>query len=811
MKYGYFDDKNLEYVITTPKTPTPWINYLGNHSFYSLISNTGGGYSYFCDAKFMRITRYRYNSLPLDMDGKYLFIKDQDTVWNPTFKPSQTELDRYECRIGTGYNLFRSVKNKVEARVRDFVPWDAPCELQEITITNQSDKEKDLELFSYAEWCLWNAMDDMSNYQRNLNIAEVLVEDSMICHLTEYRERRRHYSFYAADVAVDGYDVNRDSFVGPYRSIAVPAAVERGACSNSNSADGYPIAAHQIHLHLMPGEKKTFLFMLGYIENEPDKKWERGGKANISLARQLIHEYFAPGRVQEEFEKLQKNWRELLSHYQVISGNPHINRMVNIWNQYQCIITFRVCRTASYYESGLGRQIGFRDSCQDLLGFVHIVPEEARERILNIAAIQKADGSAYHQYQPLTKKGNLDVGGGFNDDPLWLLATVSAYLRETGDFTILKEMVTYADSTETENILDHMRRAFSYSSRHLGPHGLPQIGRADWNDCLNLNCFSMEPGESFQVTGPSEGKIAESVYIAGMYVKYGAEYAHVLQYLGEEKEADEVRKKVRAMDEAVNTFGWDGQWFLRAYDAAGEKVGSSSCEEGKIFIEPQGFCIMGGIGVDNGRAQKALDSVKKYLSTPYGIMLVQPPYTSYHPELGEITSYPPGQKENGSIFCHSNPWVVIAETMIGHGEQAMEYYGQLCPSMLEEKSEIHKTEPYIYSQTVAGKDSPLYGSARNSWLTGTAAWSFVSVTQYMLGIYPELEGLRIQPCLPQSFGDFTVCRDFRGSHYHILFKKICREGSSGKVVLIVDGEEINGSLIPHSPVPGTHQVEVFYS
>ena len=451
-------------------------------------------------------------------------------------------------------------------------------------------------------------------------------------------------------------------------------------------------------------------------------KWERGGgKANISLARQLVREYFAPGRAQEEFEKLQKNWRERLSHYQVISGNPHVNRMVNIWNQYQCIITFRVCRTASYYESGLGRQIGFRDSCQDLLGFVHIVPEEARERILNIAAIQKADGSAYHQYQPLTKKGNLDVGGGFNDDPLWLLAAVSAYLRETGDFTILKEMVTYADSTETKNILDHMRRAFSYSSRHLGPHGLPQIGRAVWNDCLNLNCFSMEPGESFQVTGPSEGKIAESVYIAGMYVKYGAEYAHVLQYLGEEKEADEVRKKVRAMDEAVNTFGWDGQWFLRAYDAAGEKVGSSSCEEGKIFIEPQGFCIMGGIGVDNGRAQKALDSVKKYLSTPYGIMLVQPPYTSYHPELGEITSYPPGQKENGSIFCHSNPWVVIAETMIGHGEQAMEYYGQLCPSMLEEKSEIHKAEPYI------------------------------------------------------------------------------------------DGEKINGSLIPHSPVPGTHQVEVFYS
>ncbi len=519
MKYGYFDDKNKEYVITTPKTPTPWINYLGNHSFYSLISNTSGGYSYFCDAKFMRITRYRYNSLPLDMDGKYLYIKDQDTVWNPTFKPTQTELDDYECRIGMGYNLFRSSKNGVEACVRDFVPWDAPCELQEITITNQSDQEKDLELFSYVEWCLWNAVDDMSNFQRNLNIAEMMVEDSLICHFTEYRERRRHYSFYAVDTAIHGYDVNRDSFVGNYRSIAVPVAVERGKCSNSNLVDGYPIAAHQIHLHLMPGEKKTCTFMLGYAKNKKDEKWEREGKANICLARQMLREYFAPGRVEEEFEKLQKNWRELLSHYQVQSKNTHVNRMVNIWNQYQCITTFRVCRTASYYESGLGRQIGFRDSCQDLLGFVHIVPEEARERILNIASIQKEDGSAYHQYQPLTKKGNMDVGGGFNDDPLWFLAAVSAYLRETGDFPILKEMVTYADSKVTENILDHMRRAFSYFSEHLGPHGLPQIGRADWNDCLNLNCFSQEPGESFQVTGPSEGKIAESVYIAGMYVK----------------------------------------------------------------------------------------------------------------------------------------------------------------------------------------------------------------------------------------------------------------------------------------------------
>lgn len=810
MKYGYFDDENLEYVITTPKTPTPWINYLGNQSFYSLLSNTGGGYSYFCDAKYMRITRYRYNSLPLDMDGKYLYIKDGDLVWNPTFKPTQTELDSYECRVGLGYNIFRAEKNGIETCVRNFVPWDAPCEIQEITIVNRTSQEKSIQLFSFAEWCLWNAMDDMSNYQRNLNIAETLVKGSIIFHLTEYRERRRHYAFYASDAPVDGYDVNRDSFIGSYRSNADPIAVEKGKCSNSQDVDAYPIAAHQIHINLRAGEKRTITFLMGYAENSQDEKWNADGNVNTCQAEQILKYYFADGQVEAEFRKLKENWMELLSHYCLESGDEHVNRMVNIWNQYQCITTFRVCRTASYYESGLGRQIGFRDSCQDLLGFVHIVPEEARERILNIAAIQKEDGSAYHQYQPLTKKGNLDVGGGFNDDPLWLLAAVSAYIRETGDWDILKERASYADSTVTEDILGHVRRAFTYSSGHLGPHGLPQIGRADWNDCLNLNCFSTEPGESFQVTGPSEGEIAESVYIAGMYVKYGTEFAQLLAYLGEEKEAEDVMKKVYRMEKAVEKHGWDGEWFLRAYDAAGHKIGSASCEEGKIFIEPQGFCIMGKIGVESGKAEKALESVRRYLDTPFGIMLVQPPYTKYHPELGEITSYPPGQKENGSIFCHSNPWIIIAETVLGHGEQAMEYYYQLCPSVLEEKSDVHKTEPYVYAQTVAGKDSCLYGAARNSWLTGTAAWSFVSISQHILGIYPELEGLRIQPCVPENFGDFTIHRDFRGSRYHIMFKKMPSGSTKKKLELTLDGKKLEGNVIPHSSVQSSHYVEVHY-
>lgn len=809
MKYGYFDDRQCEYVITEPKTPTPWINYLGNQSFYSLVSNTGGGFSYFCDAKLMRITRYRYNSLPLDLDGKYIFIKDETDVWNPTFKPTQTKLDLYECHVGMGYNIFVGKKNGLTAKIRNFVPLDAPCEVQELTITNETDRERKIQLYSYVEWCLWDAIDDMSNFQRNLNIGEMMVEDSAIYHLTEYRERRRHFAFYVVNSEIQGYDVNRDSFVGAYRSLENPQAIENGRCSNSSFVDGYPIAAHQIDVTLQPGETKTYVYMLGYVENEKGQKWESDGVVNREKAKALQDAYLNPERVETEFQKLREYWMQLLGNYQVSTKDEHINRMVNIWNQYQCVTTFRVCRTASFYESGLGRQIGFRDSCQDLLGFIHVSTEEAKERLLNIAAIQKEDGSAYHQYQPLTKKGNVDIGTGFNDDPLWLVAAISAYLRETGDFSLLKEVVPYADSEQEDTIFAHMKKAFEYITEHLGPHGLPQIGRADWNDCLNLNCSSEEPGESFQITGPSEGPIAESVFIAGMYVKYGKEYANILRALDMETEALRVDRLIEQMEHAINTAGWDGEWFVRAYDAQGNKVGSNSCEEGKIYIEPQGFCVMGGVGIENGKAEKALSSVKKYLDTPYGIMLHQPPYTKYHVELGEITSYPPGAKENGSVFCHSNPWVVIAETMLDHGEQAMEYYYQLCPSVLEKISEVHKTEPYVYSQTVAGKDSKLYGSARNSWLTGTASWSFVSISQYILGIYPDLEGLQIRPCVPSGFGDFTVVRYCRGKKYNIFFKEAV-DYSEQEGKLLFNGKDMKACILPWEEALESNEVIVYY-
>ena len=797
MKFGYFDDANKEYVITTPKTPLPWINYLGCNDFFSLISNTCGGYTFYKDAKLLRLTRYRYNDIPADTNGKYLYIKDGDTVWNPGWQPTKTELDAYECRHGIGYSRFTGKKNEVEASVLTFVPMNDTCEVSQLTLTNTSAAKKDLQLFSYVEWCLWNADDDMKNFQRNLSTGEVEVVGSTIFHKTEYRERRNHYAVYSVNTAVDAFDTSRDAFLGAYRSAANPEAIENGACTNSMASGWSPIASHQINVSLNPGETKTFIFVLGYIENPQDEKWESPNVINKKPANAMLARYQTDADVEKAFAELKAYWEKLLSKYSVASDNDKVNRMVNIWNQYQCMVTFNMSRSASYYESGIGRGMGFRDSCQDLLGFVHLIPDRARERIIDIASTQFEDGSAYHQYQPLTKKGNADIGSGFNDDPLWLIAGTSAYVRETGDISILNETVPYDnDMSVATSLMEHLKRSLDYIINHKGPHNLPLIGRADWNDCLNLDCFSEHPGESFQTFGPSEGPVAESVFIAGMFVKYGEEYAQLAELLGDTAEAERARKEVKVMYDAILADGWDGEWFVRAYDAYSNKVGSKECEEGQIFIEPQGFCVLAGVGVEEGLAKKALDSVKERLDTKYGVMILQPAYTKYHLELGEITSYPPGYKENAGIFCHNNPWVSIAETVIGRGDRAFEIYQKTCPAYVEEISEIHRTEPYVYSQMVAGRDAKFHGEAKNSWLTGTAAWTFVNISQYILGVYPTHTGLSINPCVPKGFGDFKLTRAFREGVYNITVKNP-QNVEKGVVSLEVDGVKVDGHVIPY--------------
>jgi cellobiose phosphorylase len=792
MKYGHFDDDRREYIIETPHTPLPWINYLGTEGFFSIISNVGTGYSFYKDAKLRRITRFRYNS-PSDQGGRNYYLKEGSDIWSPCFLPSKTELDSYVCHCGLGYNLYESSKNKLYSSLLCFVPLHENCEINMLVLRNDSDSTKTVQLFAEVEWCLWNAVDDSTNFQRNYNIGEVEIEQSTIYHKTEYRERRNHYAFYSVNSPITGFDSDRDSFLGPNNGYQCPDAVRKGCCSSSIASGWAPVAATQIDLTLKPGETRSFIYVLGYIENSEDEKFSALGVINKQKAHRLISCFDSSDKVNEAFKALESYWNDILGRFQVHSACKKTDRMLNIWNQYQCLITFCMSRSASFFESGIGRGMGFRDSCQDLLGCVHMIPELTRQRILDIAAIQSEDGSTFHQYQPLTKTGNADVGSGFNDDPLWLVACTTAYIKETGDSSILDEAIQFSNTAESEKpLMEHLRRSIGFTISHKGPEGLPLIGRADWNDCLNLNCFSTVPGESFQTCSNKDTGRAESVFIAGMFVKYGREYAELCSRFGSKDESDRILLEVEKMEQAVIANGWDGKWFLRAYDAFGAKVGSSHNAEAKIFIEPQGFCSMAGIGMDLGLPKKALESVKEYLLCDYGVCLLSPCYTEYHPELGEISSYPPGYKENGSIFCHNNNWVALAFSEMGDGDDAFDIYRRTCPAFIEESSDIHRSEPYVYCQTIAGPDAARYGEAKNSWLTGTAAWAMVTISQGIFGIRPDFDGLQIKPCLPKDIDSFKVSRLFRGTRYEIQVKKAT---NGEKPCMTVDGFTVEGNLI----------------
>ncbi len=796
MKYGFFDDEKKEYVITNPQTPWPWINYLGNTDFFSLISNTAGGYSFYRDASFRRITRYRYNNVPIDDGGRYFYINEGGTIWNPGWKPSRTQLDDYQCSHGLGYTRITSALNGLKAEITFFVPLGYKGEIQYLKLTNNTESEKEFNLFSFTEFCLWNAHDDMTNFQRNLSTGEVEVDGSTIYHKTEYRERRNHYAFYGVNQTPDGFDTDRESFLGPYNGYDSPEVVNRGESSGSMAQGWSPIASHGFKLSLKPGESSEFVFILGYAELPEEEKWETPGIINKTPAREMLEKYKEPAQVIEALDELQKWWEGLLSHYQVEHEDKKLSRMVNIWNQYQCMVTFNLARSASYFESGIGRGLGFRDTSQDQLGFVHMVPERTRQRILDVAATQFSDGGCYHQYQPLTKKGNHALGGDFNDDPVWLIASAASFIKETGEWDLLGEKVPFDDRKDEDiTLFDHLTASMKHVVENKGPHSLPLIGRADWNDCLNLNCYSTEPNESFQTCTNRNGKVAESVFIAGLFVYYAREYISMAEKVGRTAEAEWAMKEVALMEKAVIEAGWDGEWYLRAYDDQGSKVGSSENEEGKIFIESQGFCSMAEIGKEKGYPVKALDSVEKHLATKYGIVLQQPAFSKYMLNLGEISSYPKGYKENAGIFCHNNPWVIIGEALAGRGEKAFDYYSRIAPAYLEEISEIHKLEPYVYAQMIAGKDAGRHGEAKNSWLTGTAAWNFVAISQYILGIIPEFEGLKVNPVIPSDWKNFKIRRLFRGAWYNIEIRN--PEGKNSGVSLItVDGMRIEGDIIP---------------
>ena len=829
MRYGHFDDAAKEYVIETPATPLPWINYLGNEDFFSLISNTGGGYSFYKDAKLRRITRYRYNNVPADNGSRcyYLSLMDSDSAdakpvetWSPTFLPCKTPLDSYKCRQGIGYTVFEASKRGIESKLTAFVPLHTNAEINRLDVTNTTNEPAVIDVTGSVEWCLWNAADDSSNFQRNLSTGEVEIERETdatpLYHKTEFKERRNHYAFYGVNAPVVGFDTSRDEFNG----WDTPQVIAEGKAHDSVAHGWFPIAANRVRLELQPDETASLVFMLGYIEVAKDQKWEdpndpaKVGIINKKPAHELFRRFATVEQVEAALKELNSYWSELLTTYSVDSGDEKLDRMVNIWHQYQCMVTFNMSRSASYYESGMGRGMGFRDSNQDLLGFVHLIPERARERIIDIASTQMEDGSAWHQYQPLTKKGNADIGGGFNDDPLWLVAGVYAYLAETGDVSILTEPVPFNNVEGSEQpLLEHLRRSVNFTITHKGPHGIPLIGRADWNDCLNLNCFSDTPGESFQTVENNDTGVAESVFIGGMFVLYGSQYADILEHYGRlagmsdaeiASEAANVRAEIGQVSKAVKTAGWDGEWFVRAYDAYSRKVGTHEDTEGQIYIEPQGMCVMAGIGLDDGKAQQAPKSVKERLTCDWGTAILAPAYSTYRIELGEISSYPRGYKENGGIFCHNNPWISIANTLAGDDEEAFAVYQRNCPAYVEDKSDVRKVEPYVYCQMVAGPEAATPGEGKNSWLTGTAAWTFMDVSQYLLGVRPTLDGLAIEPHLPERFDQLTVTRVFRGVTYRIAMKR------TGERTVSVDGAKIGGNVVPALSDAKSVDVEVTF-
>lgn len=811
MRYGHFDDSRREYVITRPDTPLPWINYLGSQEYFGIISNTAGGYSFFRDARLRRLTRYRYNNTPFDLGGRYIYVRDLQSgeYWSPSWQPVQKPVEDYVCRVGMGYTSIASCYAGVQVETTYFVPLNESLEIWRVRVQNLRSQPAELALFGGVEFCLWDAWDDATNFQRNFSTGQVEVEDEVIYHKTEYRERRNHFAYFACSEPLSGFETQRDVFLGAYRGWDRPAAVEAGRCANSVAHGWAPCAVQQVNLALKPGETRELVFLLGYAENPQDDKFDPPNSQRINKRRVLpvIQRYLKLPAVDQAFAALKTYWDELLGAYQVNTPSEHTNRMLNIWNAYQCMITFNMSRSTSFYESGIGRGMGFRDSNQDLLGFVHMIPARARERILDLAATQLPSGGAYHQYQPLTKRGNNDVGGNFNDDPHWLILGVSAYIKETGDWAILDEPVVYDNTPGTETPLyEHLQRCVRYALERIGPHGLPLIGRADWNDCLNLNCFSDTPGQSFQTTTSKDGKVAESVFIAGLFVLAAHELAGLADHRGDSASAALYRREAEEMEQVVWQHGWDGNWFRRAYNDFGLPVGSRECAEGQIFIEPQGICVMAGLGLADGRAEQALNAVNERLATPHGIVLQQPAYSRYYIELGEISSYPPGYKENAGIFCHTNPWIMIAEAMMGRGERAYDYYMRINPSCREEISDLHRCEPYVYAQMIAGRDAPTHGEAKNSWLSGTAAWNYVAVSQWIVGLRPELDGLRVDPCIPAEWDGFSAVRRFRGAEYHITVsnpRHVCK----GVARMTLDGKELEGNLLPALD-GGVHQVTV---
>lgn len=782
MKYGHFSREGKEYVIVRPDTPTPWINYLSNNEYCAIVSNTAGGYSFHIDPLHRRILRYRYNNLPADRPGRYLYIRDDETgkYWSPTWQPVLAELSTFECRHGLGYTKISSSHSSIRAEITFLVPLEDNLEIWMLTLKNASSETKKLTVFSYAEFCLWQAFNDLTDLQCSQGLAVAKYEDDAVNY--SLFDVSTGYAFFASNGTITGYDCDRERFIGPYRNEASPAAVERGRCFNSEAHGGNPIAATSNSVMLNPEEAKTIIFVLGVVEKKSD-------------AKKCIQKYKEKSAVDAELQRLREHWDAYLSNLQAKTVDEEFNIMINVWNQYQCKTTFDWSRYVSFYETGIGRGMGFRDCNQDTLGVVHALPKKVRQRILGLTKNQFENGHVYHLYYPLTGEGGFppytkEQMKFFSDDHLWLILSTSEYIKETGDMTILDENVNFVEGSNA-SLYDHLRRSIDFTINNMGKHGMPLLGTADWNDPQSL---------------PGPNNAAESVWTAMLFHKVLLELAELCRECKREKDAQKFAALADKTKSHVNETAWDGDWYVRAYDDLGNPVGSSKRKEGKIYVNTQSWAVISQIAPKE-RGIQCMNSVKKHLNTEYGIMLLAPAYPRYYPEIGALTSYAPGLKENASIWSHANAWAILAECMLGRGDQAHEYYKKLAPPTKNRIAEIHQAEPYVYAQTIAGRDHPNFGLARQSWLTGTAAWMMKVATNWILGIRPQYHGLLVDPCIPTSWDNFMVTRHFRNAIYEIKVENPDHV-SKGIKDVTVDGKKLKTSLLPSFADGKKHTVKI---
>ncbi|HEX2944362.1 MAG TPA: glycosyl transferase [Clostridia bacterium] len=770
MRYGYFDEGAREYVVTRPDTPTPWINYIGSGKYGGIVSNTGGGYSFHKDPQNRRITRYRYNSIPMDRPGRYIYIKDAETgeYWNPGFQPSGTKLDSYCCRHGLGYTVLEGEYRGVSANLTYFVPDDRDFELWLLKVDNTLKVPKRLKIFSYAEFCFWDAILDQQNVDWAQQINQGRYSNGIITWYPHYIDNNA--SFFATSGEVSSFDTNLETFIGKYHSEANPIAVEQGACSNSISYRTNGVGAFCNEIELKGGESKEIVFILGYTEHRDDVAKE-------------ISAYLAPAEAHASLDRLNRHWSDFTGKLHVETPDKDMNLFVNTWNQYQCKTTFNWSRFVSLYQLGLGRGMGIRDSAQDTLGVMHTIPEQARELIVKLLQCQYTDGRAYHLFFPLTGEGG--VGDApvkkfdwYSDDHLWLILAVNAYIKETGDFSFLDKDVLYNDKKTGASVWKHLDKALEFTDFFKGPHKIALAGRADWNDTLNLD------------TGKG---VAESVFTSMLFCRAALEMMELCRYLGRKSDEAKYSAMYTSMKDAINASCWDGEWYKRAFDDDSQPLGSKENEFGKIFINSQSWAVMGGVS-DADRSRKCLDAVKQHLNTKYGIVSMYPAYTHNDPKKGGITTYPPGAKENGGIFCHTNPWVMVAEAAMGNGNQAFEYYKQILPARRNNDADHFEVEPYVYPQNILGKEHPQFGIGRNSWLSGTAAWNMVASSQYILGIRPGYDCLTVDPCIPAEWEGFRAMRRFRDAEYRIEVRNPNHVSSGVKKITL------NGTVVDRIPV-----------